>query len=178
MNLTSLWDQSRQSFSEFWMARNARERAILAVAALVVAFGLAYVLLIAPAVAGREQLNKNLPQLRQQAAWMQALSKEAAMLSGKAGLAVTGNSAAPLIVISKENIEAALARNGLKAESIMLNGDFVKVLLAASSFSGTLTWLDDMQKTALFSVVDANIVALAQPDLVNATFTLRQPPHE
>lgn len=167
MNLTGLLNQSRQSFSEFWAVRDARERAMLAVAALVVTVGLAYALLIDPALSGRDQLNKNLPVLRQQVAQMQALSKEAATLSGK--------SASPLIAMSKENIEAALARNGLKPQSVMLTGDFAKVQLSAVSFAGTLNWLDDMQKTALLSVVDANIVVLAQPDMVNATFTLRQP---
>jgi general secretion pathway protein M len=167
MNLTGLLNQSMQSFSEFWAVRDARERAMLAVAALVVTFGLAYALLIDPALSGRDQLNKNLPVLRQQVAQMQALSKEAATLSGK--------SASPLIAMSKENIEAALARNGLKPQSVMLTGDFAKVQLSAVSFAGTLNWLDDMQKTALLSVVDANIVVLAQPDMVNATFTLRQP---
>jgi general secretion pathway protein M len=170
MNLTGLLNQSRQSFSEFWAVRDARERAMLAVAALVVTVGLAYALLIDPALSGRDQLNKNLPVLRQQVAQMQALSKEAAALSGK--------SAAPLIAMSKENIEAALARNGLKPQSVMLTGDFAKVQLSAVSFAGTLNWLDDMQKTALLSVVDANIVVLAQPDMVNATFTLRQPGNE
>jgi general secretion pathway protein M len=121
-------------------------------------------------LAGRDQLNKNLPVLRQQVAQMQALSKEAAALSGK--------SAAPFIAMSKENIEAALARNGLKPQSVILTGDFAKVQLAAVSFAGTLNWLDDLQKTALLSVIDANIVALPQPDMVNATFTLRQPSHE
>jgi len=166
MNLTGLLNQSRQSFSEFWAVRDARERAMLAVAALVVTVGLAYALLIDPALSGRDQLNKNLPVLRQQVAQMQALSKEAAALSGK--------SASPLIAMSKENIEAALARNGLKPQSVMLTGDFAKVQLAAASFSGTLNWLDYMQKSALLSVVDANIVALDKPDMVNATFTLRQ----
>ena len=170
MNLTGLLNQSRQSFSEFWAVRDARERAMLAVAALVVTVGLAYALLIDPALSGRDQLNKNLPVLRQQVAQMQALSKEAAALSGK--------SASPLIAMSKENIEAALARNGLKPQSVMLTGDFAKVQLSAVSFAGTLNWLDDMQKTAMLSVVDANIVVLAQPDMVNATFTLRQPGNE
>ena len=170
MNLTGLLNQSRQSFSEFWAVRDARERAMLTVAALVVTFGLAYALLIDPALSGRDQLNKNLPVLRQQVAQMQALSKETAALSGK--------SASPLIAMSKENIEAALARNGLKPQSVMLTGDFAKVQLSAVSFAGTLNWLDDMQKTALLSVVDANIVVLAQPDMVNATFTLRQPGNE
>ncbi len=167
MNLTGLLDKSRQSFSEFWAARDARERAMLAVAALAMMFSLFYALLIDPALAGREQLNKNLPVLRQQVAQMQALSKEAAAFSVK--------SASPLIKMSKENIEAALARNNVKPQSVMLTGDYAKVQLAAASFAGTLNWLDEMQKNGLGSVVDANIVALAQPDMVNATLTLRQP---
>lgn len=174
MNLTGLLNQSRQSFSEFWAVRDARERAMLAVAALVVTFGMAYALLIDPALAGRDRLNKNLPVLRQQVAQLQALSKEAAALSGKSASTLAGKSAAPLTAMSKENIEAALLRNGLKPQSVILTGDFAKVQLAAVSFAGTLNWLGDMQKTALLSVVDANIVALAQPDMVNATFTLRQ----
>jgi general secretion pathway protein M len=166
MNLTGLLNQSRQSFAEFWAARNARERAMLAVAALVVTFGLAYAVLIDPALSGRSRLNKNLPELRQQAAQLQALAKEAAVLSGK--------SAAPLMAMSRENIEKALAQNSLKAQSVILSGDYAKVQLSAVSFAGTLNWLDNMQGSALLSVVDANIIALAQPDLVNATITLRQ----
>jgi general secretion pathway protein M len=171
MNLKVLLGQSRLSFSEFWAARVARERAMLAVAALVVTLGLVYALLIGPALSGRERLNKNLPVLRMQVAQMQAMSKEAAAT-------MAGKSAAPMLAMSKQNIEAALARNGLKPQSVMLTGDFAKVQLASAPFSGTLNWLDDMQKTALLSVVDANIVALAQPDMVNATFTLHQQRNE
>ncbi len=170
MNLPVLLNQARQSLAAFWTARDARERAMLAVAALAVTLGLIYALLIDPALSGRAQLNKNLPVLRQQVAQLQALAKEAAVLSGK--------SAAPLIAMSKENIEAALARNGLKPQSMVLTSDFAKVQLAAVSFAETLNWLDEMQKTALLSVVDANIVALEKPDMVNATFTLRQPKNE
>jgi general secretion pathway protein M len=170
MNLTGLLDKSRQSLSEFWAVRDARERTMLAVAALSMTFGLAYALLIDPALAGRDQLNKNLPALRQQVAQMQILSKEIAALPGKF--------AGPLITMSKENIETGLARNGLKPQNVMLTGDYAKVQLAAVSFSGTLDWLGDMQKNALVSVVDANIVAMDQPDMVNATLTLHQSRNE
>lgn len=166
MNLSSLFNQSRQSFSEFWAARDARERAMLAAAAIVVALYLIYALLAAPALTGREQLSKNMPVLRQQVAQMQALSKEITALSGI--------SAPPIPAMSKESIEAALARKGLKPQSVILTGDFAKVQLAAVSFAGTLSWLDDMQKNVLLSVTDANIVALAQSDLVDVTLTLRQ----
>jgi general secretion pathway protein M len=170
MNLSDLLNRSSLSFSEFWAARDARERAMLAVAALVVAFGLAYAVLIDPALTGRKQLNKSLPVLRQQVAQMQALAKQATLFAEKP--------AAPPVPMTKENIEAALARSGLKAQNVMLSGDFAKVQLSSVSFADTLYWLDDMQKTARLSATDANIVALDKPDMVNATFTLRQPAHE
>jgi general secretion pathway protein M len=170
MKLAGLLDQSSLSFSEFWAARATRERTMLAVATLVVTFALFYILLIDPALTGRQRLNQNLPVQRQQVAQMQAMAKEASALAGK--------SAAPQIVLSKENIEAALARNGLKPQSVMLTGDFAKVQLAAVSFSGTMNWLDDMRRTALVSVSDAAIVALAQPGMVDATITLRLPSNE
>jgi len=167
MNLADLLSRYRLTFTEFWSARNARERTMLAVAALVVTFGLAYAVLIGPALSGREQLNKNLPVLRQQVAQMRALSNQAALLALKP--------AVPPVAMSRESVEAALARNGLKAQNVLLNGDFAKVQLSSVSFANLLYWLDDMQKTSRLSVTDANIVALAQPDTVNATITLRQP---
>jgi len=170
MNMASLLNQSRQSIAEFWIARDARERAMLATAAVVVALGLFYALLIDPALTGRAQLNKNLPELRQQAALLQALAKEAAALSGK--------SAPPVTAMSEESIKTALAGKGLKPQSVQITGDLAKLQLVSVSFAATLGWLDTLQKTAQVSVVDANIVALPQPDMVNATLTLRQSRNE
>ena len=102
---------------------------------------------------------------------------ERTTLSGKAGLSAPGSSTAPL-AISREAMDAMLARNGLKAQNVMLTGDFAKIQLASVSFASTLHSLDDMQKNALLFVVDANIVALAQPDMVNAIFTLHQQRNE
>lgn len=164
--MNSPLNKPSQSLAEFWAARDTRERALFAVAAATAAFGAIYALLLDPALAGRSQLSKSLPVLRQQAAQMQALSKEAAALSGKA--------APQTAAITREGIEAALARHGLKPKSVALDGDIARVQLAAASFSGTLNWLDDMQKTARLAVVDANIVALAQPGMIDAALTLRQ----
>lgn len=170
MNLANLLTQFKLSFSEFWAVRNARERTMLSAAVIVIAFGLFYALLLAPALTGREQLNRNLPLLRQQVARLQALAKESAALAG--------NVSPTVATTSRENIEAALARNGLKPKSVTLTGDYAKVQLVAVSFAGTLVWLEEMQRTALLSVVDANIVALAQADMVDATLTLRQARNE
>jgi general secretion pathway protein M len=170
MNLTGLLAQSRVAVAEFLAARDAREMTMLAVAVFAGTSGLVYLLFIEPALTGRDQLNQDLPVLRGQVAQMQLLAKETAELSAKP--------AVMLNMMSKESIEADLARNGLKAQSVMLTGDYAKVQLAAVSFCSTLNWLDEWQKSARVSVVDANIVALPQADTVNAIFTLQQPKNE
>jgi len=166
MNLPALLNRSKQSFAEFWAARDARERAMLAAAAAAVALGLTYALLIDPALGGRDRMDKNLPQLRQQIAQLQALSQEAAAYSSIV--------AQPPVAPTAESIKAALEAKGLKPQSVTLSGGLAKVQLNAASFAGTLNWLDEMQKTARFLAVDANIAALDKPDTVNATLTLRQ----
>lgn len=166
MTLTRLMDRSRLSVSEFWTARDARERAMLSAAAIAVMLGLTYLILIKPALSGRERMNNDLPQLRQQVAQLQALTNEAKVLSAMPAPAV-----AP---ISRKTIEDALSHNGMKPKSVILTGDYAKVQLAAVSFASTLAWLDEIQKTAMLAVVDTSIVALAQADLVDASLTLRQ----
>jgi len=170
MKQTSLINRSKQSFSEFWTVRDARERIMLTAAAAVIVLALTHTLLIAPPLSGRAQLNKNLPVLRQQVAQLQTLSKEAASLSEKPAPTV------PAITI--EDIEASLARKGLKPQSATLSNSHVQIKLASASFENTLGWLNEMQQTAQLSVVDANIVALSKPDMVDATVTLRQQRNE
>jgi general secretion pathway protein M len=156
----------KQSLSTFWGERNQRERSMLVAAIAVVVVGLFYMLLIDPAVSGRQMLEKRLPALRQQAAELQAMAKDATALSGKA--------AAPAAAVTRESLEASLTRNGLKPQSVSLTGDLAKVQLSSASFAGITDWLDEMQRTARLSVAEATIEALAQADMVNATLTLRQ----
>jgi general secretion pathway protein M len=166
MNPKSTLNGLLQSWSQFWNERNARERMLLAAAAAAAAAGLVYLLLIDPALTGREQLKKSLPVLRQQVAQLQMMAKQAAGISGRVAPSV-----AP---ISRETLEAALVRKGLKPQNVTLTGEIARVQLASVSFAGVIDWIDEMQKSALLSVVDANIVALDQPDMVNVTLTLRQ----
>lgn len=170
MNLSGLFGQSGQSLAKFWAARDARAHTLISAVAVAVALGLYYALLISPALTGRAQLNKNLPELRQQVAQLRALAQDAAAFSGQ--------SAPPPAAISEESIKAALAHKGLKPQSVALDGGLVKVQFTDASFAATLEWLGDMQKTVRLSVVEANIVALAQPDRVNAALTLRQQGNE
>ncbi|MGH8810205.1 MAG: type II secretion system protein GspM, partial [Noviherbaspirillum sp.] len=141
---------------------------MLSAALAVVVLGLIYALLIDPALAGRTDLEKKLPAMRQQAAEVQALAKEASGL----GATGTGTSAPP--PISKESIESSLSRKGLKAQSVSLSGDLAKVQLSGVPFTATVDWLNEMQKTARLSVTDATVEAQTQADTVNATVSLRQ----
>lgn len=156
----------RQSFLVFWQERKPRERGLLISASAAVVLALIHAVLIGPALDGRGQLEKNLPPLRQQAAELQVLSKQAAQLARA--------NATPPLAVSKEGIETSLTRKGLKPQSVVLSGELTRVQLVSVSFSAMLDWLDEMHKKARLSVVDANIVALPPVDTVNATLTLRQ----
>jgi general secretion pathway protein M len=166
MNAIARLNDLKQSLFSFWNERNKREQNMLAAAIAVVVIGLIYALLIDPAIAGRADLEKKLPAMRQQAAEVQALAKETA------GLISTSTVAPP--PVSKESIESSLTKKGLKPQSVSLSGDLAKVQLNGVSFSATADWLNEMQKTARLAVVDATVEAQSQLDTVNATFSLRQ----
>ena len=161
-----MFKEWRAASSAFWLERNARERSLLILASSVLGLGLLYAVFVDPALQGRAQLEKNLPVLRQQAAELQALSKQVSGLTAHAATSVTP--------MSKESIEAGLARKGLKAQSVTLSADFAKVQLAAVPFANLLRWLDEVQKVERLMVVDANVSALEPPGSVNAVLTLRQ----
>lgn len=157
----------KQSLSAFWNERNTREQNMLTAAIVVVVLGLLYTLLIDPALSGSADLEKKLPQLRLQAAEVQALSKEASALGSK-------TSSAPPPAMTRESIETSLSRKGLKAQSVTVSGELAKLQLNGVPFSATTEWLAEVQKTARMSVLEAVVEAQQQPDMVNANFTLRQ----
>ena len=157
----------RQRWSAYWEARTSRERMMLAAAFAVVAFGLLYWLLVDSALSGRDRLEKRLPQMRQQVAMMQGLSREAAALSGKA--------VAPSAAVTKQGIEVSLAGRALRVQTVAVTDGMVRLRLPAVAFSGLAGWLDEAQKSMRLTVVEATVVALDQPGMVDATLTLRQP---
>lgn len=168
MSASPIFVQYRQAASDFWNARNERERKQLLLAAIVAVLALIYMLLIEPAYVGRQQLQKNLPTLRQQAAELQTMSLQASALARE--------TPPPVVPMTRESIEASLARAGLTPQNIAIAGtDLAKVQLSSVSFAGMTAWLDEMQKTARVTVAEANITAQGQaPDTVNASLTLQQ----
>lgn len=165
-NLASNFSRISIPLSEFWRARNGRERGLLGGAAALIVLSLIYLVLIDPAISGREQLGKTVPALRQQVAELQDMSRQVGTLPDQPP---------PVVVpVTRETIEASLLRKGLKPQNLALSGGTLRLQLASASFAGIVAWLDEMQKTASFTVSDANIVAQSQPDMVDATLTLQQ----
>ena len=157
----------KNALQGFWSEREVRERKMLAGCAAAVALVLIYLVGIAPAWNGRNRLQNDLPQLRQQALSLQALSRQAQALAAIP---------APAAELStRESVEAALTRKGLKAQSVVVTGDLVRIQLNNVSFAAILEWLDEIQKSARLSVVESSFTAQAQSDTVNATLSLRQP---
>ncbi len=170
MSAVQSLDGIRRTLSQFWEVRNQRERRLLLGAAVVIVLALFYLVLINPAFSGRKALDKSLPALRQQVAEVQALAGEAKTLGAKA------STAAP--ALTREGLEAGLVKRSLKPQALSVSGEMTKVQFAAASFAGIVDWLAEMQNVARLSVVEANVEALAQPDQVNASFTLRQQKNE
>lgn len=158
--------QAMAAASGYLNERTPQERKLIAFAAVFLVLALTYMLLIEPAVEGRAQLAKNLPALRQQAVELQTMAAEAATLAPA--------DMQPATPATKESLEAALARQGLKAQNLTLTGDFVRVQFAAAPFPAIANWLDEVRRTSRLSVSEASVTALAEPGSVNATLTMRQ----
>lgn len=158
--------QLKQGAAAFWNERNKREQNMLAAGIAAVVIALIYVVLLDPAMSGRKDLERKLPALRQQSAEVQALAREAQSLGQK--------TAAPPPAVTREAMESSLAAKGLKAQNLAVTGELVKAQLNGASFAAITDWLTEMQRTMRLSVLDANIEAQQQVDIVNASLTLRQ----
>lgn len=166
MNASALFGALKESFAVFWNARDARERTILSSALVALALLLIYAIFIAPALSGRAQLNKDLPALRQQAAELSAMARQASELANTA--------VPPASPVTQESVAASLTSRGMKAQSLAVTDDMVRIQLSAVSFSGLLDWIDEQQRTTRLTVIEANFIAQPQSDTVNANLTLKQ----
>lgn len=155
-----------QSASEFWQARDPRERTMLTALGAFLLLALFYILLIEPALNGREQLSRSVPQLRQQVAEMQTLAKQARGLPPPSQRTPTP--------VTRESVTASLGSHGLTAQNLSVSGEMVRLQFSDVSFSSVMSWLGAVRSNSMLEVAEANIVALPQPDKVNATLTLRQ----
>jgi general secretion pathway protein M len=165
MSLASTISQWRTRALAYWVARTDQERKLLAAGAAVVLLALAYLLLVAPALEGRAQLARALPQMRQQKAQLEAMAREAAELKAQPVPQV-----APM---TRESLTASLAASGLTATPAMA-GQRAQLQLKGASFANLVMWLDAQRRESRIAVQDAVFTALPTPGQVDANLTLHQ----
>ena len=164
--LTLALGRYKHMASAFWQARTEQERQFLSVGGGLAALALLYAVLIGPAVAGRARLQKELPLLRQEAAEIETLARQAGELARLAP--------APAAPMSRASLTAALAAQGLQAQTLSLTGEYAKLQLNGASFAALSAWLDGQRRDSRVLVQEASIVALPTAGLVDASITLRQ----
>jgi general secretion pathway protein M len=166
MSIATTIAQARERAATLWLARTEQERRFLAAGGGVVLLALLYVLFVDPAIEGRAQLNRSLPQLRQQAAELQAMAQEANSLARAP--------ATQVVPLTREAVGASLEGRGLKPQSLSMTGEFIKLQFNDVAFAGVTTWLDEQRRANRVLVQDAVVKALPAAGQVDATLTLRQ----
>ena len=156
----------KERLGVWWLARTEQERRYLGVGAAVVVLALLYSLFVAPALNGRAKLEKELPQLRQQAAQLQAMAQEAAELAKQVPPQVAS--------MSRESLTASLAARSLTAQNVAMTGDYAKLQLNGVSFANLITWLDAQRRENRIGVQEATFTPQTPTGQVDATLTLRQ----
>lgn len=150
----------------YWLARTEQERKYLSVGGIVVLLALVYSLFVAPALEGRAKLKKELPELRQKAAELQALALQAA------DLARQGVPQAP--PMTRESLAASLSARGIKPESLVMTGEYAKIQVNAVSFANLYAWAEAQRRESRIGVLEAAITAGTPAGQVDAVLTMRQ----
>lgn len=173
-NIASSIAQWRERIAVLWLARTEQERTYLTVGAAVAICALVYALLVDPALTGRAQLDKELPQLRQQAAQLRAMALEAGELARQPVAQVTP--------MTRESLVASLSALGITAQSLVMTGEYARVQVSAVSFANLVGWLDAQRRENRIALQDgaftarsaAQSSAQAVAGQVDATLTLHQ----
>lgn len=143
----------KQTWNEFWQARNPRERMILTYGGVFLMLTLLYGLAWLPISEGRKKLSATLPQLRADVAKMHTHAQEITGLQASTGVA------------SGEPRQAA--ENGLKGANLRdkvsaidrVDAQRVRITLNGMPFDALLMFLGDMQSQQRLRVETLQIQA-------------------
>jgi general secretion pathway protein M len=166
MSLATTIAQYRERANALWLARTEQERRFLTIGGAVVLLAFLYLVLVDPAVEGRAQLRRALPQLRAQAAELQAMAQEAGNLARAPS--------APVAPLGRDAVNSSLSGRGLTPQSLSMTGEYIKLQLNNVSFANLATWLDEQRRANRVLVQDAVVTALPVAGQVDASLTLRQ----
>lgn len=150
----------------WWDERNAREKRLLALGAVIVALLLFYQVLVAPARDGSAAIRAALPTMKQQLATMEGQADEAKRLSGVAHtMAPSGDSLV-------NGVSASLTDRGLTPAKVTLAGNAVQVDMTNVSFARWIGWLDDARRQLKVKVSQTHVTPSGNSGRVDIRATL------
>ncbi len=156
----------KQALAQFWQQRAPREQKILMVAGLLLAALFAYGVLFAPAWQGRQKMQLDLPELRQQQANLLALIQQ------YQGLSAQGNqSVAP---VTREVLSASLNRRGIVSSTLGISDEVVRLQIPKAHYSEVMEWLTEMQRAHRLGVEEIKVLSLPEAQQVSVSLSLRQ----
>jgi general secretion pathway protein M len=162
--VSSAW---AEAWSDFWEARNPREKLLLTWGGAVLAVAIGWSVLWQPAADGRARLRESLPSMQRQLAQMTAQADEARALAGAAASVAPGGQAL------KDALTASLADHTLTGAQVQLIGTTVQIQMKNVSFAAWAAWLDDVRKQFKVQVVEAHVNALKADGQVDLTASLQ-----
>jgi general secretion pathway protein M len=150
----------------WWLGLARREQAMTVAAAAFVLLALLYLVAVEPAWKARARLEAELPGLREQAAEIEALAREAKMLKSR-GVAAESAGAA------KGALEQSLARANLGAVRVALVDEH-RLLVSAKAVPVTqwLAWAEQAARESRLRIATAQIARTAVRGVVDAEATL------
>ncbi|MFM8463728.1 MAG: type II secretion system protein GspM, partial [Burkholderiaceae bacterium] len=161
--MQSLLQAIRQN--KFWGERSLRERRLLLATGSVVSLAAIFLVLIEPALAGRQYWQQALPASRAEYAQMKSLAEQ---LGKTPPSAVTDIPRA-----DSQSIERSLADAGIKPASIQITDQQLTAEWIDISFSALIQWLQETQRERAWLVAEATVTAKEAIDRVDAKIEMR-----
>ena len=164
----------KQTWNEFWQARNPRERAILSYGGVFLLLAMLYGLAWLPISEGRKKLSANLPQLRADVAQMRTNAQEITDLQANGPRPPgTGAASADVRQAAESGLQGANIRDKVSAID-RVDAQRVRITLNGTPFDVLLMFLGDMQSQRRLRVETLQIQA-TEAGRVKGSVTLVAP---
>jgi len=155
---------------EWFTSLAPRERAMVSIAAVVVALALVYAVAWGPLASSVSRLQQSVEEQQGLKQWMQQSAAEVNQLRGAAGASDDHRSL--LAVVDQTSKQSQL---GPAVKRIEPDGqELVRVSLEQASFDDMMTWLGSLQRSFGVSVADVSIDRQSDSGRVNARITLKR----
>ena len=158
---------------QWWQARNARERLILAVGGVFLALFLYYSIVVAPLQAGIARMQQNKANAEELASWLVAITPEVQQYRRSGKASNTQRSGSLLSVVDQTSKAAGLGKsvNRLQPEG----EQEVRAWLDAAPFNETLRWLRTLETSYGVDITELSFNRDNEAGRVKARITLERP---